>query len=131
MVRAAAIGERERTGWAICWLRFDPNCELLPTTERSRFESALVVPKKFGNSRVASSTVLWIRWLDNGHYFVELRPNSTITATGPAGAVELTARPASINEPILIQSGHVQADATWTLNPNLDRAAAPNSSARR
>lgn len=54
----------------------------------------------------------------NGHYFGELRLNSTISATGPAGAVELVARPASIHEPILILSGHVQADATWTLSQN-------------
>ena len=67
----------------------------------------------------------------NGQFFGDLRPNQAITATGPAGSVELVARPASIHEPILILSGRVQADATWTLSPIANRTAAPNSSARR
>lgn len=67
----------------------------------------------------------------NGQFFGDLRPNQAITATGPAGSVELVARPSSIHEPILILSSRVQADATWSLNPTPDRTAAPNQSARR
>ena len=67
----------------------------------------------------------------NGQFFGNLLPKQAITATGPAGPVELVARPTSIQEPILILSGRVQADATWTLDSTPDRTAAPNQSARR
>jgi len=111
----------------------------LATTNPGRAETPIVLAAQ--QHRVARAELVRLtiqnptnnhyRLTINGHYFGELRPNSTTTATGPAGAVELVARPASIHEPILILSGHVQADATWTLSPIAGRTAAPNPSARR
>lgn len=111
----------------------------LATTNPDRAETPIVLAaQQHGVARtelarltIQNPTNNHYRLTINGQFFGDLRPNQAITATGPAGAVELVARPASIHDPILILSGRVQADATWTLSPIADRTTAPNQSARR
>ena len=111
----------------------------LATTNPGRAETPIVLAaQQHGVARtelarltIQNPTNNHYRLTINGQFFGDLLPNQVITATGPAGSVELVARPTSIHEPILILSGRVQADATWTLSPIPDRTAAPNPSARR